>query len=527
VILGVSLDGAGNLLIKQLTASGETTLLSTTHTMAGTLTVNRFTVGTALIPSTSSPVDTYVRAVMTCRGYAASSSRLSEIMVHFRDNLGCKLNYTAAETPLGSATDILHLTNAQRIYDGKLQTSAFSTVDDLTGNGNGTAFNATHTKEYFDFGNNGASAISTGCVIPSGSSPFTLAATVSLVSGRTFNSAGTYNILSGASLGVTFLVINGNLKYHYNGTLYDSGVNVTASWVVGKRYAVALVFDGTNLKSYINDMTTPVATHAVGSRASTTTIWLGHFNGGASGSWMHRIKNGAIFDAALTGDQLRTHFRGLAAHAYRISVEGDSNMALGTVDYVSPIGQLGIWNQANRYVFRRAKLRTILNVNGAFGGRMWDTNGALANSANSVAAALDALHDADYDNILIAHCGTNDVHQSLYGGGTDASAILAVADTWHDARVATGKYKKVGAFKIPPSTNSTFNTRIDNLNAGLASIFDFVIDRHADLSNPSDGIHWLGKAGGSDAEHYNSLATYKQACQLRDAVLTGVIQYHD
>lgn len=532
VIIGISLDGSGNLLIKQLAASGETTLYSGSHTMTGTLTVNRLSVGTAVLNNaSSSPVDTYVRAAMTCRGVAADSATLSKILIHFRDNLGCKLDAGAVETVSGSATDLISLTNAGRIFDGKLQTSALATaVDDHSGNaGNGTAGNgAVLTKEYFDFINDAAASISSGTyVVPSGSGAFTLAATVKIVSGRSWSSGQIYNIFGSTSLGVTFLVDGGLLKYHYNGTLYSSGVNVVSTWVADKRYAVALVFDGTDLKCYINDMTTPVATHtSVGSRASASTLWCGNFNGNSNG-WRHLIKNWSVFSAALTDDQLRTHFRGLAAHAYRISIDGDSNVALGTTDYISPIGSQGIWLQSNRYVFKRAKLRTILNVNNAFGGRMIDTNGGLTNSLNSFGATFDGLHDADYDNIAIMHCGTNDVHQGLYGGGTDASAILTVADTWHDARVTAAKYRKVGAFKIPPSTNSTFNTRIDNFNAGLASIFDFVIDRHADLSNPSDGIHWLGKANANDAEHYNSIACYKQSCQLRDAILNGVIPYYD
>lgn len=92
-IWGILLDG-GNVTIKQLINSGETTLLNTTHTMTGTLTVDRFTLGCLVsnnAPLGYTPMQARFVAARRAPVGTVTSADLSRILLHTRDNLQCPL----------------------------------------------------------------------------------------------------------------------------------------------------------------------------------------------------------------------------------------------------------------------------------------------------------------------------------------------------------------------------------------------------------------------------------------------------
>jgi hypothetical protein len=530
-IVLVSLSAGGALFIRQLTTEGESTLINTSHTMTGTLAADRFSLGTAILAgASSSPVAMHTRFLACARGVAVDGATASQVLQHVRDRMGCPLPASELANPLISipaSASLIKWSNA------KMQTATLPTVNDLSGNGDMTSSGVVLTDQEFDFQDDPAASISGALpVIPAGTSPFTLIASVKRVAGRTWDSAANLNFISSAApaLQVTTLMSGGLFKYHYNGTLYSSGVNILSNWAAGQRHTVALVFDGSTLRAYIDNAFAPVATHTgVGARAQAAALHLGSFTGGAGG-WEHKARDFAVYTAALSSIQLDQHFRAAAASGYNIMLTGDSNIARVGKDFYAPCGEVGIDYQCRRYVFPRAGLRTTF-FNDGQSGSMWDTAGAIAPSSMIArGAAMDATLNANQWNIVVANCGTNDVHQSLYPG-SEVSTILAKQTQWANERRASGKYRAIGAFQLPPSENSTFNTRLAQVNAGMltlrdSGILDFVVTRPADMGNPLDGIHFLPKANTNDAEHWNGYGAKRMAQQLLYAILNDV-NFHD
>ena len=522
LIYGVSLDAAGNLLIKQRTATGETTLLSTTHVTTGSLTVDRFSVGVAILNgSGSSYSPMWCRYVGCLRGVANDSATMTKAFGIIERNLGCPLilpeSYAAKTISLPSGI--------QRWYNGSLQTTALPTVDDQTGTDNAQANSVTLVSKSFDFADNAAASITgTGLIIPAGVSPFTLIATVRRVAGRSWSTATNYNLVSNAGLDVALFVNAGLLKYYYNGTLYNSGYDVIANWGAGQRHTVALMFDGADLRSYVDGVL--IATHtAVGARANPAEMHLGTLTG-ATGGWMHRAKDFGIYTRALSGAEIVSYSKAVAVHSYDIIAEGDSNIAR-VVDGYCPAGEGCMWDQARRHVFPRAGWRTTFQANYAASGRMVDTAGAIATSATTNAATVDAAADADKWTLLLHNIGTNDIHQNLYSG--NVTTALGVFETYLDARIATGKYVGHVANELPPSKNATYDGRINTWNAGLASLktagkLKAVIPRPT--SDPNDTARLHVEANDADAMHWTALANLERANAFLDA-LTNTVPWHD
>lgn len=522
VILGCSLDAAGNLLIKQLRASGESTLLSTTHAVTNTLTVDRFSLGTAILTNaSSSPSPMWTRYLGCLRGVANDSATMTRAMRHIRDRLGCPL--PATETYASKLISIP--SGPARWYNGSLQTSALPVVDDQTGVDNAQANTTTLVSKSFDFLDNAAASITgTGMIIPAGSSPFTLIATVRRVAGRSWSTGINYNLISNVDLTLTTIINAGLLKYHVNGVLYSSGYDVVGTWTAGQRHVVALTYDGSDLRSYVDGAL--IATHAgVGSRSLPAEMHLGTFSG-AAGGWMHRAKDFSIYTRALSGAELIDYSKAIALHSYDIIGEGDSNLALPSDGY-SPAADSGLWVQSSRCVFPRAGWRTSFQSNLSASGRMIDTAGGIATSATTNAATVDAAADAIKWTLLLLNIGTNDIHQALYGG--NVATVLSTLETYLDARIATGKYVGIVACELPPSSNATFDGKITTFNAGLATLkaagkLKGVLARP--FSDPSDTLNLLVENSTNDAKHWASPAN-KLRAEALITTLRDQVPWHD
>lgn len=523
-IYGLSLSAAGALLVMQLTATGEATLLSATHTMSGTLTVNRFSIGCALLAgAVSSQSAMYVRYLALLHGHALDATQMGKALRHVRDHLGCPL-------PSDESTNVLVAMppGLQRWANGSLQVGTALPVvkDNSPVTINGTSSGVSLTDEEFDYGGVATSYVTAGgYLIPAGSAPFTLTALVKRVAGRSWDTSTNYNLVSGPNLRVTLLVSGGKLKFHYAGTLYDTGYNAVANWETGKRQAIALTFDGFTVRVYVNDMVTPVYVLSSVPSRLTEMMNFGAYNL-TTGSWQHKAKDFAIYNTALSNDELKRHFAVAAASAYRVVLTGDSNMARCGTDFLAPAGEVAVDYQCRRYIFPRAGLKTQL-INKAQSGQRWATaSGFAPTSMLAGRSAVEATLNANLWNVALAHCGTNDVH-----AGQSAATTIAQQTQWANESRASGKYVLVGSWQIPPAQNSTYNAVIDDVNDQMldlvdTGVLDFVVPRHPDLSNPLDGIHWLPKVNVNDAEHANGYGAMKMGIQLRDALL-GVARFHD
>jgi hypothetical protein len=527
ILLGITCDASGNMVVKQLTASGETTLMTDTIVMSGTLTVNQFSIGAAIINNAVSSYSSLTLRMFAGIQSSVTSARLSRLLVYMRDKLGCPL------PPIETADIYKQVpTGLQRWFNASLQTSAAPTVDDLApGNHDGLLFSGgVITSHEFDFVDSAAAGISSGgCIIPAGSSPFTLLFSVRRVAGRTWDTATNFNFISGISLGITSLVNGGLFKYHYDGTLYSSGYDVISNWAANKRHVGALVYNGSVLRSYIDDPNVFLAQHSVGERANPTELFMGHFNGGAAGSWEHKAKDYAVYDRALSPAELDQHWRMMNLNSSTLVFTGDSNIALIKQDGYAPPAQNSIYRQAQQYVFPRAGFRTRFGINDGVSGSMWDTPGALAPTPIiSRGAALDAAVDGNEWNWLWEHSSTNDIHQALYGG--DVEQVVTRVITYATARRASGKYVGIGGFQIPPSSNATFNGKIDTYNARMVDLrndgtLDLLVLRDPVLADPADLTYWQIEAGASDPKHYMAPAAKLQAEALLSTMYAS--KYHD
>ena len=241
---------------------------------------------------------------------------------------------------------------------------------------------------------------------------------------------------------------------------------------------------------------------------------------------MHRAKDFAVYTRALSQSELIQHSKTVAVHSYDLIGEGDSNLARVSDGYAPP-GENGVWDTAARFAFPRAGWRTTFQTNLAASGRMIDTAGAIAVSATSNAATVDAAADAAKWTLLLLNLGTNDIHQSLYGG--DVSTVLSVFETYLDARIATGKYTGIVAFELPPSSNATFNGKINTFNAGLATLktagkLKGVVARP--FSDPSDTVNLLVENSTNDAKHWSAPANLLRAEALI-TTLQDQVPWHD
>ncbi len=528
-IIGLTFNGAtGDFILKQLLASGEQALASGTHPVGGALTCNRFSLGCAILNNAvSSQAALFARFAVLQPGLLLDGTDLSALLRHIRDEQGCPLPSTEPTTNVRYLLPI----GVQR-WSNARQTPALPAIDDWSPNAvAGNSSGVTNSDQAFDFGGAATSWMTTGGYqIPADNSGFTLLASVERVAGRSWDTVTNYNLVSDNNLRVTLLVSGGKIKYHYVGTLYDSGYDAYALWAAGKRHSVALKYEAGTLRLFVDDATTPVATHTgLASRPAPATMNFGAYNL-TVGSWQHKAIDFAIYNAALGATEIERHWRVAAAQVHNLVVDGDSNIARVGTDFLAPAAEVGIWYQAERFVFPRAGLKCTFLKNNGQSGRMWDTAGGLAPvSMIAGGAGLDALMPSNRRIVLAAHCLTNDVHASLYSG--DTAPIVTAVETWANARRASGLYRAIGAFEAPPAENSTFNGRINTCNAALhtlksSGVLDFVVERHPDLSNPLDGKHWLPKANVNEAEHYNGLGAYKMALQYRDAILNSV-PFHD
>jgi hypothetical protein len=523
--------GTGEFLIQQLLADDVLEVVASgTHPVGGTLSVNRFTFGCALLNNAvSSPCAMIGRFIVCKPNITMDSDELLALQRHIRDEQGCPLPSTEPTTNVRYSLP----SGNQRWAHSKLQTSALPAIDDWSPNAvAGSSSGVTIADQHFDFGGVATSWMTSGGYqVPGDNSPFTLLASVERVAGRSWDTSTNYNLVSDNNLRVTLLVSGGKIKYHYAGTLYDSGYDAYALWASGKRHSLALKYDSGALRLFVDDATTPVATHTgIPARTLPAAMNFGAFNL-TTGSWQHKAIDFAIYSTALSSVEIERHWRVAAAQSYNLIVDGDSNIANVGQDFLAPVGDVGIWNQAKRRIFPRAGLKCTFLLNNGQSGKMMDTAGAFAPvSMIAGGASVDALLVAARRNNIVGATHTNDVHQVNYGG--DTAPLLAKIEQWANERRASGKYRGgIGYMQAPPAENSTYNGRINTINAGLltlkaSGVLDFVVERHPDLNNPLDGIHWLPKVSSNDPEHYNGLGAYKMALQYRDAILNSV-PFHD
>ena len=530
-LVGISLAADGTLRIRQRTADGGTVgLAALSRVMTGTLTVDRFSLGGTILNGAfgASHAPLFARLLVCKPGVALDNAQLDKAFNLMEKELGCPLVRSA--TPESRLISIP--SGVGRWYNASLQESTLPVVDDFSpNNDDGQANTVVVTSHEFDYQDNAAASITgTGYIIPAGNSSYTLIAYVRRVAGRTWNTTNNFNLLSSASLAVTSGIFGGLVQGHYNGVLKSSGYDAYANWAASKRHVVITRYDGTTgtLTQFVDDLDTPRATHTgLGARALAAEIHLGTYTG-ATGGWMHKAKDWAIFPYALSSAQMKQHVRAAAANAYVLFSDGDSNSALVTTDFLAPVGEGSAWLLAKRRVFPKAGLRTRFGANLGQSGRMVDTAGALAPvSLMANGATLDAAADANEWNVLINNIGSNDIHQNLYGGDVDAA--LDVYESYLDARIASGKWMHRIAQELPPSENSTYNSRINAWNAALPGFvtsgkLTAVIARPS--SSPTDAVHVIQTETAGAARHWTPRGQLVIAERQRDC-LVSVLPYYD
>lgn len=527
-IIIVSLSAGGNLLIWQRSAeNGTVELVNTTHTMTGTLSVDRFALGAAMLNNTPSGFAANVTRYLACaRTVAVDATTANRLFNVVEKQLGCPLPANEANT----TNPLVFMPSPDRWYNAALQSSSLPVVDDLTATDNAQANSVVLTGRTFDFQNNTAASItSVGLVLPADASSYTLLASLTRVAGRSWSTGTNYNISSAANLEVTFLVSAGLLKAHYRGTLYSSGYDVITNWAAGERHAVALQFDGTSLHFYVDDMDTPVSTHAIASpvRTQLADIQIGTFTG-ATGGWMHYAKDFGLYRRALSASERNQHFRRSALQSYVLHFAGDSNIADIRRDFYAPAHEGGLMWQLRRHVLPRAGLKTVIGTNRGQSGQKLNSASAIApTSLIADGATLDAGVTAGEWNIGVLNILTNDAHEPTYSG--DMSAALVDFETYLDTRLTTGLWVGFIAMKLPPSRNSTTNTRINTLNTGFDSLVTSgkllaTVPRASD--DPFSDLHFLPQASDNDARHWTPYAQRINAESLL-TVLSDVLSFHD
>jgi hypothetical protein len=417
-----------------------------------------------------------------------------------------------------------------RWYNAALQSSSLPVVDDLTATDNAQANSVVLTGRTFDYQDNAAASItSVGFILPTDASGFTFLASLSRVAGRSWTTVNNYNIASAINLEVTFFVNNGILKAHYEGTLYSSGYDVLANWAAGERHAVALQFDGTTLQFYVDDMDTPVSTHTVAApvRTQLADILLGTYTG-ATGGWMHYAKDFGLYRRALSASERNQHFRRSALQSYVLHFAGDSNIANFRREFYAPSGEGSLMWQLQRHVLPLAGLKTVIGTNRGQSGQKINSTSAIApTSLIADGATLDAGVTAGEWNIGVLNILTNDAHEPTYSG--DMSLALADLSTYLDTRLATGKWIGFVAMKLPPSRNSTVNTRLNTINTGFDTLVTngkllATVPRASD--DPFSDLHFLPQASDNEARHWTPYAHRINAESLL-TVLRDALSFHD
>lgn len=528
-LIGISLASDGTLLIKQRTADTGTVLLtSLSHVMTGTLTVDRFSLGCAILNGAiSSQSSLFARLVVCKPGVWLDSSEIDRAFLLMETELGCPLPRTQA-----TANKLISIpSGVARWYNASLQTSALPVVDDQSAFNDDGAGTVTLTSHEYDYGGNPALTISgSDYVIPADNSSYTLISYVRRVAGRTWDTSTNLNLISAITLAVTSGIFAGIIGGHYNGVLKSSGYSAYANWDAAERHVVVTRYDGATgtLTQFVDDLDTPVSTHTgLGARSQPAQLHFGNYTGGAGG-WQHKAKDWAVYPYALTSAQLKQHIRAAAANSYVLFSDGDSNSSLVTTDFLAPVGEATAWLLAKRKLFPQAALGTKFGSNLGQSGRMVDTAGGLAPvSLVANGATLDAAADINEWNVLVNCILTNDVHQNNYSG--NVATMLDVYEDYLDARIATGKWMHRIAQELPPSENSTYNGRINDVNAGFASLvtagkLSAVLARPT--SNPSDGVYVVQGESAGAARHWTPRAQKHFAEQLKNC-LVNVLPFHE
>jgi hypothetical protein len=522
----VSLSAGGALLIWQRSAeNGTVELLNTTHTMTGTLAVDKFTLGTLLINNAQSSSSALVTRYLACaRGVSADTTIATKLFTLMERQLGCPLPANEAR----SNALITIPSNVDRWFSGPLQSASLPTTNDQASGLTNTAEGAvTMVGRNYDLGNSSTSELGMGAwTIPAGSSPFSILFNVRRNAGS-FVDGTNYNFVSSANLEVTTLVNGGDFKGHVATTLYSSGYDCVANWAAGKRHSGMMRYDGTNLQFFVDDFVTPRASFSgISPRGFNAVMNLATFNG-LSGSFEHRVCDLVIANRAFSGAEAEQMARAGRLHELRLHFAGDSNIADFRREFYAPAGEGGLFWQCKRHVFPRAGWATEITNNRGQSGQKLNSASAIApTSLIADATAIDASVDANFSNVLVLNILTNDAHEPTYSG--DMSAALADLSAYCDARLATGKYVGIVAMKLPPSRNSTINTRINTINTGfdtLASTGKLLATVPRASDDPFDDLFFLPESADTNARHWTPWGNKVNAESLLTVLRDGIRFY--
>lgn len=513
--LAYTRDGSGNarILVRSRTQSGgfnEVYVTGTQATSVATAITGVF-VGGVNRPSSGGQVAFHVgdiALVSVTRGVTiGSQAGLQTVLDLIESENGLNLPMGRHVSQLDSAPQVASLVIW---YSGRLQTTAVTTaIDDWsTAGADGSPVGGiTLATDRFDFGSVSTNYVlpNPGIAIPTGTGSLACMAIVSRKSGLSWTSGDSYNIASANNTGsCAFYITGGTLRVLWNSTSIDSGYSILG-WTVGVDHTVAFDYDGTTIRFFVDDMTTPVGTNAPGvARTTVRTLQIGAFN--SSLGWQGHMRSIQYWiGAALTGvGDLQKAAVSQWMQLIHLYAEGDSNTD-GNVA-VAPAGAGAWWYQIQK-LFETEGWTTEFTLNNAVSGSAWAGGTPIAPvPIINRGAALDAAATAGKINVLLVGShSTNDINYF----GLSLATVQTHITNYVNARKAAGVWHRILFVEtIPQSRNPTYNSTINSLNAWLltqvGSLIDGLIQLPVELKTSTDTTYFFPNSSPSIAEHYNA-----------------------
>jgi hypothetical protein len=429
--------------------------------------------------------------------------------------------------PMG--TQVNQLVSAPQVaslkvwYSGRLQSTSISVaVDDLSPSGSdGIPTGISLANEILDFGSNAINKIlpTPSLSIPSGTGSLACVAIVMRKAGLSWTSSDSYNVASGSNTtSAAFYFTGSEVKVLWNATQISSNYNFLG-WAVGDIHVVAFGYDGTNLRFYIDDMTTPVRTVAPGvARSGSSALLIGSFN--SLLGWQGHMRSiqywiGASLSGAGEMQQAVMSQMGQLMHIY---ATGDSNSDANVA--VAPAGASVWWYQLITKM-RAQGYTAAFEYNDAVSGSTWNNATPIAPTPILArGAALDARTNPNVINVLIVGShSTNDFNYSNLSVATVQGHVTAYCT----ARIAAGCWHKIIFVQtIPQTRNATNDAKIDSLNAWLVTqvgiLFDELVVLDAALQDSTDTATFLPNSSSTIAEHLNATGSGILADQMIDTM---------
>jgi hypothetical protein len=408
-------------------------------------------------------------------------------------------------------------------YSGRLQTTDPTVaIDDWSVAGaDGTPVGTLAiSADRIDFGSAAGTYIlpSPAIAILSGTGQLACVAIVSRKAGLSWTNSDSYNIASVNNTGsCAFYITASNLKILWNVATIDSGYNVLG-WAVGEVHIVAFDYDGTNIRFFIDDMTTPYSTVAPGAgRTTTRTLQVGTFNGALGWQgYMHSIQYWV--GSALTGaGQMQQAAVSQVMQLIHVYATGDSNSDANVA--IAPAGAGVWWYQLRNIVFPLLGYTARFEYNDAVSGSTWNNATPIAPTPIiGRGAALDALATANVLNVLIVGShSTNDFNYS----NLSVAQVQTHITTYCTARIASGKWHKIIFVQtIPQTRNPTNDAKIDTLTAWLLTqvgiLFDALVELPSTLQDSTDTVYFIPNSSSAIAEHMNAPGSRELADAIAD-----------